>query len=157
MTEKTVVQQTKAARYFNLVVNAIDDILLGAVAIGTISVAIGILYELSAEFAAQAQHNFPHVVSDLMFVLIIMELFRQVMRQINHEPFSLNPFMSIGVIASVRGLLILQMKVGEGEIDWNTGTMGIIIHAITVLILILALYLYNKPKCDSSNSSLPKE
>lgn len=90
-----------------------------------------------------------------MFVLIIMELFRQVMRQINREPLSLNPFIAIGVIASIRGLLILQMKVGVGEVDWNTGEMGIIMYAATVLVLMMAFYLYNKSRSDSSNGNAP--
>jgi len=81
-----------------------------------------------------------------MFVLIIMELFRQVLRQINREPFSLNPFLTIAVIASVRGLLIIQMKIGTGEFDWNVGAIGIMACSLTVLFTMISFFLYNRSK-----------
>jgi uncharacterized membrane protein (DUF373 family) len=84
-----------------------------------------------------------------MFVLIIMELFRQVLRRIIHEPFSLSPFLTISVIASVRGLLIIHMKIGTKEIDWNVGVLGIMACALTVLFMMLSPFLYNKSKANS--------
>lgn len=34
------------------------------------------------------------------------------------------PILAISVIASVRGLLIIHMKIGTKEIDWNIGVLG---------------------------------
>jgi len=79
-----------------------------------------------------------------MFILIILELFRQVIRQINHEPFSLNPFIFIGVIASVRGIIIMQMRLALGETELMMGVATILAHGIIVLILFCCYYLYTK-------------
>lgn len=84
-----------------------------------------------------------------MFVFIIMEVFRQVLRQIIHERFSLSPFLAISVIASVRGLLIIQMKIGTKEIDWNIGVMGIMACSLTVLFMMISLFLYNRSEANS--------
>ncbi len=149
MAEEIVEKKTKVSKYVNLAIEIGDDVILGIVALGTVSLAAVLLVEVTLEFARESQHNYPHVLSELMFVLIIMELFRQVLRQISHEPFSLNPFFIIAVIASVRGLLIIQMKIGTKELDWNVGVIGIMACSITVLFIMISFYLYNRSKANS--------
>lgn len=122
----------------------LDDIILLAVAAGIIGVAALLLMEAISDFVFYSKHSISHIISDLMFILIIMELFRQVMRQINRHKFSLNPFIYIGVIASIRGQLLTQMKLGMGEMEWKEAAVQIGIHAVIVLILIAGLYLYSK-------------
>lgn len=122
----------------------IDDAILVLVAIGIIAVAILLLIEAASDFIDLSKHSVSHIVSDLMFVLIIMELFRQVLRQINRHTFSLNPFIYIGVIASIRGILLTQMKLGLGEAEWQSGVVQLLIHAVIVLVLVLSLSLYLK-------------
>ena len=133
MADEIVEKKTRAVKFVNLAIEIGDDVILGIVALGTVGLALVLLIDVTLDFAREAQHNYPYLLSQLMFVLIIMELFRQVLRQINHEPFSLNPFLTIAVIASVRGLLIIQMKIGTGEFDWNVGAIGIMACSLTVL------------------------
>jgi uncharacterized membrane protein (DUF373 family) len=125
MADEIVEKKSRGFKFVNLAIEIGDDVILGIVALGTVGLALVLLIDVTLDFAREAQHNYPYLLSQLMFVLIIMELFRQVLRQINHEPFSLNPFLTIAVIASVRGLLIIQMKIGTGEFDWNVGAIGI--------------------------------
>ncbi len=122
----------------------LDDIILVAVAFGIIAAAVLLLFEAASDFVYLSDHSIPHIISDLMFVLIIMELFRQVMRQINRQAFSLNPFIYIGVIASIRGLLLTQMSLGLGEADWQTGVIQLTVHAVIVLLLVIGLLVYSK-------------
>lgn len=122
----------------------LDDLILFIVAMGIIGVAVMLLYEAVTDFIFFTQHSIPHIISDLMYVLIIMELFRQVLRQINRHAFSLNPFIYIGVIASVRGMLLNQMKLGMGEGVWSEGVILLAVQAFIVLILIIGLYVYSK-------------
>ena len=143
------IEKPKRFKYVNLAMEIADDVILGIVALGIVGLAVVLLIDAISEFAREAQHNYPYVLSELMFVLIIMELFRQVLRQIIHEPFSLSPFLTISVIASVRGLLIIHMKIGTKEIDWNIGVLGIMACALTVLFMMLSLFLYNKSKANS--------
>jgi len=130
--------------YINTFLNVVDDLILFLVAIGIIGVAGLLMLEGISDFILQDRHSISHIISDLMFVLIIMELFRQVMRQINRHPFSLNPFIYIGIIASVRGILLTQMKLGMGEEPWEAGVMQLSVHAGIVLLLVLSLYFYSK-------------
>ena len=146
MADEIVEKKTRAFRFVNLAIEIGDDVILGIVALGTVGLALVLLIDVTLDFGREAQHNYPYVLSQLMFVLIIMELFRQVLRQINHEPFSLNPFLTIAVIASVRGLLIIQMKIGTGEFDWNVGAIGIMACSLTVLFTMISFFLYNRSK-----------
>src|ERR1035437_4765399 len=99
MADEIVEKKTRAFKFVNLAIEIGDDVILGIVALGTVGLALVLLIDVTLDFGREAQHNYPYVLSQLMFVLIIMELFRQVLRQINHEPFSLNPFLTIAVIA----------------------------------------------------------
>jgi uncharacterized membrane protein (DUF373 family) len=146
MADEIVEKKTRAFKFVNLAIEIGDDVILGIVALGTVGLALVLLIDVTLDFGREAQHNYPYVLSQLMFVLIIMELFRQVLRQINHEPFSLNPFLTIAVIASVRGLLIIQMKIGTGEFDWNVGAIGIMACSLTVLFTMISFFLYNRSK-----------
>ncbi len=130
----------------NKILIVLDDFILFLVALGIIGVAALLLFEAATDFIFYTQHSISHIISDLMFVLIIMELFRQVMRQINRHAFSLSPFIFIGVIASVRGILLTQMKLGMGEEEWKQGVIQLGVHAFIVLVLILGLYFYSKRK-----------
>lgn len=130
--------------YVNMFLNVVDDIILFLVALGIIGVAGLLMLEGISDFILHDQHSISHIISDLMFVLIIMELFRQVMRQINRHPFSLNPFIYIGIIASVRGILLTQMRLGMGEEPWEGGVIQLSVHAGIVMLLVLSLYFYSK-------------
>lgn len=133
-----------AKRLTNSAVDLVDHLVLIAVAIGTLTLAIQLVYDLVLDFVDQEIHDLPYMVSELMFVLIVMELFRQIVRQIRMEPFSLKPYLAIGVIASVRGLLVVQMKAGVGDIAWDTGSLTIIAFSVVVLLLIIAYSLCHK-------------
>ena len=80
----------------------IDDIILVLVAAGIIGVAVALVIEAASVFIYSPQPSIPHIISALMFALIIRELFRQVLRQLPRHTFSLNPFLFIGIIASIR-------------------------------------------------------
>ncbi|HAG51007.1 MAG: hypothetical protein A2X87_02220 [Deltaproteobacteria bacterium GWC2_42_51] len=132
----------------------IDDIILVLVAAGIIGVAVALVIEAASDFIYYSQHSISHIISDLMFVLIIMELFRQVLRQLTRHTFSLNPFLFIGIIASIRGLLLVQMKLAMGEAEWWDGVLQLGVHATIVLILVVSYYFYSKVEERPPNSFL---
>lgn len=127
-----------------------DDVILIMVAIGIIGVAGLLIVEAFSDFIYYTQHSISHIISDLMFVLIIMELFRQVLRQLTRHVFSLNPFLFIGVIASIRGILLVQMKLAMGEAEWWSGVVQLGLHAVIVLVLVVSYYFYSKVESKPS-------
>jgi uncharacterized membrane protein (DUF373 family) len=139
-----------AKKWLNRAVDLADKLVLSAIALGTLVLAIQMVATLALEFVNVVPHSLPNIVSELMFVLIVMELFRQIVRQIRQEPFSLKPFLAIGIIASVRGLLVVQMKIGIGDLDWNTGSLTLVAFSLVILLLIAAYYLCHKSEATPS-------
>ncbi|MDO9196942.1 phosphate-starvation-inducible PsiE family protein [Rhodoferax sp.] len=137
-------------KLLNRAVDLVDSLVLAAIALGTLILAIQMVAVLVLEFVSREPHSLPNMVSELMFVLIVMELFRQIVRQIRKEPFSLKPFLAIGIIASVRGLLVVQMKIGIGDLDWKTGSLTIVAFSLVILLLIAAYYLCYKSEAAHS-------
>jgi len=142
-------KMSQAIIYINRSLTLIDDAVLVVVGVGIIAVAVLLMLEAVSDFIFYTQHSISHIISDLMFVLIVMELFRQVMRQLSRHTFSLNPFIYIGVIASIRGLLLTQMKIGMGEEDWQGGVVKLAVQAGIVLILVICLYFYSRSKPEN--------
>jgi len=134
----------KLTGYFNQVTGLLENLILVSVAFGTISLAIVMVIDLVIDFIHKQEHSFSHYVSEFMFILIIVELFRQVIRLINREMFSLNPFIYIGVIASVRAVIIMQMKMAIGEVEVKDGVITILANGFLILILLVSYYLYAK-------------
>lgn len=130
--------------FLNKVFRIFDDVILILVAFAIIALAGLLLHEAGTDFFFLSSHSVPHIISELMFVLIIMELFRQVLRQLNRKEFSLNPFLFIGFIASIRGILLTQMELSMGEIEWEHGIAQLVVHAFIVLILVISYYYYAK-------------
>lgn len=131
-------------RYLGRWFGYLDDIILIIVSIGIIALALILLAEAFSDFYFFTTHSISHIISELMFVLILMELFRQVLRQLSRHKFSLNPFLFIGLIASIRGILIIQMRIALGwTVEWMT-IAQIGIYAIIVLIMVISYYLSAK-------------
>lgn len=146
-------------RYRNFFFIVVDDIILFFVAIGILAAAIVLLVEAASDILLISSHSIAHIISDLMFVLIIVELFRQVVRQINRQPFSMTPFLFIGVVASIRGLLLAQLKLAMGEVEWVEGMGRSVLYAVIVLILIIShvAYYRGSKRPDEETSAARKD
>jgi len=128
-------------RYLSRWFGYLDDIILIIVALGIVTLAVILLSEAFSDFYYFTTHSISHIISELMFVLILMELFRQVLRQLSRHKFSLNPFLFIGLIASIRGILIIQMRLALGWTESWITLAQIGIYAIIVLIMVISFYL----------------
>jgi len=132
------------SRFLGQWLEYIDDIILVLVALGIMTLAIILLVESVSDFYYFESHSIPHIISELMFVLILMELFRQVVRQLKRHTFSLSPFFFIGVIASIRGILLVQMRLAIGGGDVWTELLQIGIYAVVVFIMAISYYFSSK-------------
>jgi uncharacterized membrane protein (DUF373 family) len=143
--------------YLSRFLNVIDTAILILVAFGIIGIAGSLLYEaLTDALFFWSAHSIPHIISELMFTLIIMELFRQVLRQINKKPFSLNPFLFIGFIASIRGILLTQMSLSMGDLEWKQGTIQVGVHVAVLLILVVCYMIYAKVQIKKKAANIPE-
>src|SRR3989337_3361815 len=128
------------SRFLGQWLEYIDDIILVLVALGIMTLAIILLVESVSDFYYFESHSIPHIISELMFVLILMELFRQVVRQLKRHTFSLRPFFCIGVIASIRGILLVQMKLAMGGGDVYIDLAQIGVYAVVVFIMAISYF-----------------
>ncbi len=120
-----------------------EKIVLFFVALAIIYVAVMLILDsLYDAIFLWSSHTIPHLLSEMLFTLIIMELFRQVLRRFNNQPFCLNPYLFIGFIATVRGILLTQMSMAMDEVEWERGITEIIVYA-GVLLLLVASYFIN--------------
>ncbi|MBI5598718.1 MAG: phosphate-starvation-inducible PsiE family protein [Deltaproteobacteria bacterium] len=142
--QKKTTIENRVIGWFGRLFSYLDDIILIIVSLGIIAVAIIVMSEAFFDIFTIRAYSVTHIISDLMFVLIIMELFRQVMRQFLRHQFSLNPFLFIGVIASIRGMLIMQMGLAMGEVEWTRGVIQAGVYAVIVLILVVCYYFTSK-------------
>lgn len=143
--ENEEVKKPVFVRVLNSLFQIADYVILIIVAVGIVYLAGQMIFD--AWYDAMflwTQHTIPHLLSEMMFTLIILELFRQVWRQINKQPFSLNPFLNIGFIASVRGMLLTQMAVSMDDVEWSSGMIQIAVHGGLLLLLVVCYLLYNK-------------
>ncbi len=145
MEEQCSRQEKPLFKGINTFFTFLDEVILVVVALGIIALAVALLADAVHEgIFLWSTHTIIHLISELMLVLILMELFRQVMRQFNRHEFSLSPFIYIGFIASIRGILLAQMGLAMGELEWKEGIIRLAVHAVIVFILAAAYLVYVK-------------
>lgn len=96
------------------------------------------------------------LLNDLLLVIILLELFRTVLGFLHSDRIRLEPFLHVGVIASVRRILTAgaefshQPSVPEAVFRHYLMDMGL--HVVVIFVLMLALFLLKKaePEPDSA-------
>ena len=51
-----------------------------------------------------------HVLNDVLLILIVIELMWPIIRFLKREPFTLNPFLYIGIISCIRRILLIEAE-----------------------------------------------
>lgn len=101
-----------------------------------------------------------HVLNDLLLALIVMELMWPIVRFLKRKPFSLNPFLYIGIISSTRRILLIEAehsmlsslngKIFKWEETWPAlAELGVNVGII--LVLAVALKLVSTREDDSAS------
>lgn len=120
-----------------------DDVVHVLVAIALLISALFMLVFTATNFAEITVSSILLVINDVLFVLIIMELLWTVIRYLKRQEFSLKPFLAIGIISSLRRILMLeaQMSMKEHADTFQLWELGV--STIIVFVLVLAYYMMN--------------
>jgi uncharacterized membrane protein (DUF373 family) len=102
------------------------------------------------EFLTNFMGNLPRAVlvlmNDLLLVVILLELFRTIINFLKSRTISLEPFLHVGIIASVRRLLTIGAEITlQGEVStvrFDQYLYDSLANVGVILALVLALYLY---------------
>lgn len=85
-----------------------------------------------------------HVVNDMLLILIILELLWTVIRFLKKKKFVLGPFFSIGIIAALRRILLIEAQTSiSGHVEPEK-LYEIALSAGVVLVLIIGYYIAYK-------------
>jgi uncharacterized membrane protein (DUF373 family) len=89
-------------------------------------------------------HTLVKGIQDFLMVMIILEIFWTVMTYLKGRSVTVEPFLFIGIISSVRGIILLGTKVLEGHLTSKEllhFSVEIGVHSGEIFLLALALYL----------------
>jgi uncharacterized membrane protein (DUF373 family) len=85
--------------------------------------------------------------SDLLLVLIIMEVLRTVIHYLKEYTTSLRPFLFIGIVSATRGILSIGARLAIEKMDNPEFTRAMIelgVDALVILVLGITLKLLGK-------------
>lgn len=125
-----------------------DDFIHIAVALFLLAAAVIILGRTVFYFQDISIPSMLSVINDVLFVLIIMEILWTVIRFLGRQSFSIGSFLIIGIIASIRRMLMVeaQMSMG-GEMvheKFYDYMMEMGLSTAIVFTLVVAYYLVSK-------------
>ncbi|MGH7230560.1 MAG: phosphate-starvation-inducible PsiE family protein [Nitrospiraceae bacterium] len=105
-------------------------------------------------FVVDATHNTGLLVAglkllnDLLLVIILLELFRTVVRFLQTEILALEPYLSVGIIACTRRILTASAELSHmPEITnelFNRYLMDVGVNVGVIMVLIIAVFLIRK-------------
>lgn len=136
----------------DLVHLVIGMVLLG-VAVYVVIHTVGDLFTNDSTFATRVTS----AINDVLFVIIVLELFSTVMAHFESAELQLEPFLIIGIISAVRHILTIGARltlVGEGtDSAFNHSQVELGVEAGVVLALAIGLLIVR----GRQRSSPPRE
>jgi uncharacterized membrane protein (DUF373 family) len=88
------------------------------------------------------------LLNDLLFVIILLELFRTVLGFLQSDRIRLEPFLHVGIIASVRRILTAGAEFSHQDVVpeeiFRHYLLDMTLHVFVILVLMVALYLHRK-------------
>lgn len=94
------------------------------------------------------------LVNDLLLVIILLELFRTIVRFLQTDIITLEPFLNIGIIASIRRILTagaeLAHLTGVSDELFQRYLMDIGLNVAVVMALMVAVFMVRKSPADPS-------
>jgi uncharacterized membrane protein (DUF373 family) len=147
--------RARASQFLHLLEAAlyiIVGVLLSAAAISVLFDATGILWRGIADHALSSYGL--QVLDQLLFVLVLVEFLHTVRISIRAQEILIEPFLIVGLIASVRRVLVITMqaaKLTEGghsspemvsAFQYSMIELGLL--GILVLVFVLSIYLLRR-------------
>lgn len=96
------------------------------------------------------------LLNDLLLVIILLELFRTVLGFLQSDRVRLEPFLHVGVIASVRRILTAGAEFSHqssvSEEAFRQYLMDMALHVAVILVLMIALFLFKKADSEPQSA-----
>jgi uncharacterized membrane protein (DUF373 family) len=127
-----------------------EDVLYAAVALVLVGVAVALLYQTIHDLLTTDHISFVRrineAVNGVLFVVIILEIFRTVLAHLEGGGFQLVPFLVIGVISAVRHILLVGTEALQGKTSraFTHAQIELGVNALVALVLVIALVLIRR-------------
>jgi uncharacterized membrane protein (DUF373 family) len=132
-------------RWVVAVLTLTEDVVYLVVAIVLVSIAVAGLYNTIREMLNSNASFLPTVtagVNGVLFVVIVLEIFRTVVAHLEGGGFQLRPFLIIGIISAVRHILLVgAQSVSTESHQFNRAQIELGVNAGVALVLVIALVL----------------
>jgi uncharacterized membrane protein (DUF373 family) len=103
-----------------------------------------ILYSALLNVTHPSRESILHLVNDALLSLIILELLWTVIRFLKKQKFILGPFLSIGIIAAIRRILLIEAQTSFMDHVPVETLYEIGLSAVVIIILTVAYYISMK-------------
>jgi uncharacterized membrane protein (DUF373 family) len=140
-------------RWLTAALTGIEDLVYLGVGLVLIGVAVAALYntvtgliESNDSFATAVTT----AVNGVLFVVIVLEIFRTVIAHLEGGGFQLRPFLIIGIISAVRRVLLVGAQtISNQNTRFNHAQIELGVNAGVALILVIALVLLHNSGATS--------
>jgi uncharacterized membrane protein (DUF373 family) len=97
------------------------------------------------------------LLNDLLLVIILLELFRTVIRFLQTEVLDLEPYLAVGIIACTRRVLTasaeLSHQVNMTDTQFYQYLMDVGLNVTVIMVLVVGVFLVRKRPAQSSVTS----
>lgn len=123
-----------------------EDLIYVAVAVVLVAIAGVLLYHTVSDALstnALFSDRITAAVNGVLFVVIVLELFRTVIAHLQGGGFQLRPFLIIGIISAVRHILLVGARSlsSATEKAFNHTQIELAVNGAVALVLVIALVL----------------
>lgn len=97
-------------------------------------------------------------LNEILFVIILLELMSTVYNHLKNGGFQLRPFLIIGIVSSVRRILVLGAQLSTlhkavSSTEFHSSILELLVETLVVLALTVALYLHALAKRKETKST----
>jgi len=97
------------------------------------------------------------LLNDVLLVIILLELFRTVVRFLQTEVLTLEPYLAVGIIACTRRILTASAELSHQlkmtDMQFYQYLMDVGLNVIVILVLIVAVFMIRK-RPSTGNSAI---
>jgi uncharacterized membrane protein (DUF373 family) len=135
----------------------VEDLVYLGVGLVLIGVAVAGLYHTVTDLLSSHDPFSTAVttaVNGVLFVVIVLEIFRTVVAHLEGGGFQLRPFLIIGIISAVRHVLLVGAQtISNRSTEFNHAQIELGVNAGVALILVIALVLLHHSGATSDLES----
>ncbi len=127
--------------------------------------ALALIDAASSLFAAfgdfRSGNSIVDAVDKLLFVFMLVEILHTVRASLSQGGLSAEPFLVVGLIASIRRVLMITMQTSQRtkSMDWTDQTKAIVhasmvelgVMALLILVMVISLFLLHRARPDDEN------